>query len=919
MYYPRFTKVIIHYFLTKDKTVSRRNKIGTHTSRDNYLINTLRFVSANEVSQIYGARLPESMISPEMRETKAYKTYLVYATGVTPPKKARKFKNPTSPKLITVPASPKEPTKKSKRVKRAAKKSTNAPTTSVVIRDTPGVSVSNKKAPAKTDKGKGIELLSDATLLKDAQLKKALKKSKQETHKLQASGLSEGADFESEVHDKSKAKSSDTSEGTSVKLGVPDVSKAESSWGDSEDDNESDHYNDKGSQNDDDDSNDAQDSERTDSDEEENPNINVNVDEEEETQEEEDVPTPDYSVPTDEETDDENKEFDDEEYAGLYKDVNVRSKVIEHEEVGKGNVEMTDATRESDNVPPVIDEVASMMNVKSTPTPEPTTEPSTTLIPALLDFSSLFGFDHRVSILEKELSQLKQVDHSAQILTSIISQIPIMMDDHLGTRIRFATQTDLQSYTVEFEKNAQEEKDRYIDLVEKSIKDIIKDEVKSQLPQILPKEVSDFTTPDAEPTKDPKTKESKSISSKGTKSQSKSSGKTVQAEEPEFEVADSDMPQNQEGSLGNDDEEPMRETPQQGPTQSWLMTLTTTADKPSKDFDELMSTPIDFSAYIMNGLNITNLTQETLLGPSFKLLKGTCTNFVELKYDFEECYKALSEKLDWDNSKGGDYPFNLTKPLPLVLNGIFKYPVKVAYNKHAKWGISHWREQRKTFYGYARGLESSYDVYSTKHIMAVTRVEVMRKQGYGYLREIEVQRVDNELYTFKEGNFPRLRINDIEDMVILVVQNRLTNLLDDDVSDMVIKKRVKDLQLGVKSYQKKINVTKPETTRPSIKKRDPYTLHRDPYRFIYVDNQGRNRLMRSDELYKFSDGTLTRLQTSLEDITKNIQMEYLPQRRWSSLEKKRAHIMIKAIDKQLKKRRMMRRLENFCWWETLRN
>ncbi|GJV99730.1 hypothetical protein Tco_1554982 [Tanacetum coccineum] len=67
--------------------------------------------------------------------------------------------------------------------------------------------------------------------------------------------------------------------------------------------------------------------------------------------------------------------------------------------------------------------------------------------------------------------------------------------------------------------------------------------------------------------------------------------------------------------------------------------------------------------------------------------------------------------------------------------------------------------------------------------------------------------------------------------------------------------------------------------------------------------------MRSDELYKFSDGTLTRLRTSLDDITKNIQMEYLPQRRWSSLEKKRAHIMIKAIDKQLKERRMMMSFE----------
>ncbi|GKE40447.1 hypothetical protein Tco_1463852 [Tanacetum coccineum] len=81
-------------------------------------------------------------------------------------------------------------------------------------------------------------------------------------------------------------------------------------------------------------------------------------------------------------------------------------------------------------------------------------------------------------------------------------------------------------------------------------------------------------------------------------------------------------------------------------TQSWLMSLASSADKPSKTFDELMSIPIDFSAYIMNGLKITNLTQETLIGLAFKLLKGTRTNYAELEYDFEECYKALSKKLD---------------------------------------------------------------------------------------------------------------------------------------------------------------------------------------------------------------------------------------------------------------------------------
>ncbi|GJZ90301.1 hypothetical protein Tco_0662228 [Tanacetum coccineum] len=128
---------------------------------------------------------------------------------------------------------------------------------------------------------------------------------------------------------------------------------------------------------------------------------------------------------------------------------------------------------------------------------------------------------------------------------------------------------------------------------------------------------------------------------------------------------------------------------------------------------------------------------------------------------------------------------------------------------------------------------------------------------------------------------------------------------------LVIQKRVEDLQLGVESYQKKINVTKPDTTRPDLRKRHPYTAYKNPQGFIYVDDYKRNILMSSDKLYKFSDGTLARLLSSLKDITKNIDMEYLPKRRWSNLEKKRAHFMIKDINKLLKERRMMRSLEKF--------
>ncbi|GJX20742.1 hypothetical protein Tco_0223419 [Tanacetum coccineum] len=52
----------------------------------------------------------------------------------------------------------------------------------------------------------------------------------------------------------------------------------------------------------------------------------------------------------------------------------------------------------------------------------------------------------------------------------------------------------------------------------------------------------------------------------------------------------------------------------------------------------------------------------------------------------------------------------------------------------------------------------------------------MKKYDYGHLEEIEVRRDDQKLYTFKEGDFKRLRLQDIEDMLLLLIQQKLTNL-----------------------------------------------------------------------------------------------------------------------------------------------
>ncbi|GKE01448.1 hypothetical protein Tco_1389431 [Tanacetum coccineum] len=179
-----------------------------HTSKDDYLINTLRFVSRKEASQIYGAVLPEFLTSPEMKESKAYKTYLGYATSAVPPKIARKFKKAS-------------PTKKDNDL--------------VPIDEEPALveTKSKGKEKEKVDvaHGKGIEFLSKVALTEKAQLKEVRKKSLRDFHKTHPSGSGTVAEKSPSVE---KITPTVISEGTGDKPGVPDVAEDDSTKSDSE-------------------------------------------------------------------------------------------------------------------------------------------------------------------------------------------------------------------------------------------------------------------------------------------------------------------------------------------------------------------------------------------------------------------------------------------------------------------------------------------------------------------------------------------------------------------------------------------------------------------------------------------------------------------------------------------------------------
>ncbi|GJZ29388.1 hypothetical protein Tco_0574035 [Tanacetum coccineum] len=120
-------------------------------------------------------------------------------------------------------------------------------------------------------------------------------------------------------------------------------------------------------------------------------------------------------------------------------------------------------------------------------------------------------------------------------------------------------------------------------------------------------------------------------------------------------------------------------------------------------------------------------------------------------------------------------------------------------------------------------------------------------------------------------------------MLLLLVQGKLTNLNVEErlalgvslrmfTKSIVLRRCVEDLQLGVKSYQKKLNLTRSDMYRSDLKRKSAYTTYSNPKGFIYQNKDKQHRLMHIDELHKFSDGTFKDVRSALNDILKNIRL-----------------------------------------------
>ncbi|GJU82925.1 hypothetical protein Tco_1285290 [Tanacetum coccineum] len=346
---------------------------------------------------------------------------------------------------------------------------------------------------------------------------------------------------------------------------------------------------------------------------------------------------------------------------------------------------------------------------------------------------------------------------------------------------------------------------------------------------------------------------------------------------------------------------------------------------PPNDFPELENNWANTYATTRTGKK--KLCKADLEGPAFNLVKAFHKNNVFLQFQMDECHKLLTNKVDLVNPKGHQILRNIYEPLPLgrppgqvtiqpqfffnkdldyLLTGDKEQKIALSISKlkaaryldfgleelvpslwveserdydiSTAYGITHWWFRRKEFY---------INKHSEPSDREAVRSQISVPTQYSRKAQPSAQTDKTSLHT----------------AVNMWIRN------------LVIRNHVGDLQLGIENYQTKINLERPNWDAADYYFKEDYAIVPKPRAIVYRDINDQRKLIRLNELHKFSDGMLTRVMEKLDHMVKDFHLfEYnkgMETRKWSEDDKRRSKDFITAIEKRLQIRRIFRSLESF--------
>ncbi|GJR23888.1 hypothetical protein Tco_0972415 [Tanacetum coccineum] len=344
------------------------------------------------------------------------------------------------------------------------------------------------------------------------------------------------------------------------------------------------------------------------------------------------------------------------------------------------------------------------------------------------------------------------------------------------------------------------------------------------------------------------------------------------------------------------------------PNNNWASALASSFIPPPEN--SLLSQTGDIGVFIdwfRKKQGITELTPEHLEGPAYKVVKAFHPDVIHLQFQMEECHKLLTNQVD---------------------EGLLRLAVSITKMKAASYPDAGLEQMRQQFYIKRHSADTNRRAIVKTHmrILSVVRIEVFSLYGYDYMKKIVLRRADNQEYTIAESDFKDLYPSDFEDLYLLNLQGHLNHLPPKDkkilstvvnlwIRNLVIKKWVKDFQFGIESYQTQLNLTKPRWEATGLEFIHDYKILDSPRAVVFKDKYGMQMIMRFNEIYKFSDGTLQQIDEALDYRVKEFNVNKvnpgLNTRFWTMNDVIKSKQFMFAIQKRLKLRRIFRNLESF--------
>ncbi|GJX40888.1 retrovirus-related pol polyprotein from transposon TNT 1-94 [Tanacetum coccineum] len=251
----------------------------------------------------------------------------------------------------------------------------------------------------------------------------------------------------------------------------------------------------------------------------------------------------------------------------------------------------------------------------------------------------------------------------------------------------------------------------------------------------------------------------------------------------------------------------------------------TPADQPQDKEEDHIQNPV--AKKLKELIQKDELTITDLEGGRLEKLKKQYKNDVELEYHVDQLKPRSFERR---MSKS-------TKPHNSFYNNDFYYLVNFGTGEKYVTSIT----KHFTARYHIQGIEDMIpDRWSKKihhyQIEALNGIPHWEDGRQDFFKaEINIRRSNKKEYEFSYAYLPRLSLNDVEDMYLLKVQYKLHHLQSDFEKDfnnplflfirrVMIQNRVEDIQLGVESYQRSLNLTKPKLYFKGINQKIPYTM-----------------------------------------------------------------------------------------------